>query len=147
MRTTATTEATKTTDVRRGMGTAETLSLLWIFASLNYIYCDVLGLMDADLLRQLLDGKVAGIDVTPGFLLGSAVLVEIPMAMVVLSRFLAPVASRRANLAAGSVMTAVQVATLFFGGLTVYYAFFSAVEIATTAYVVRTAWLWKPSTA
>jgi hypothetical protein len=68
--------------------------------------------------------------------------------MVVLSRFLAPAASRWANVAAGVVMTAVQSGSLFVGGgPTLYYAFFSVVEIATTAYVVRTAWRWKPTAA
>ncbi|WP_319559730.1 DUF6326 family protein [Marispirochaeta sp.] len=28
------------------------LSTLWIFVTLNYIYCDILGLMDAGLLKQ-----------------------------------------------------------------------------------------------
>jgi len=126
------------------MGTAARLSLLWIFASLNYIYCDVLGLMDHDLLRQYVTGRVNGLDVNKGFLFGAALLVEIPMAMVLLSQVLPPTASRWANLVAGTTMTVVQLATLFVGGApTAYYAFFSLVEIACTAYIVRTAWTWR----
>ena len=140
-------QPTTTTDPPRTMDPASKLSLLWIFASLNYLYCDVLGLMDHDLLTQYVAGRVNGIDVTPGFLFGAAVLVEIPMGMVVLSRLLAPAVSRWANVVAGVVMTGVQFATLFFGGApTVYYAFFSVVEIASTAYVVRTAWIWEVTT-
>jgi hypothetical protein len=100
--------------------------------------------MDQDLLTQYLTGTVNGLDVTQGFLFGAAVLVEIPMAMVLLSRLLAPTASRWANLVAGAVMTVVQFATLFIGEApTVYYAFFSLVEIACTVYIVRTAWTWR----
>ena len=117
---------------------------MWIFASLNHLYCDVLGLMDPHLLPQFLTGTVEGIEMSPGFLFGAAVLVENPIAMVVLSRFLAPAASRWANVVAGSVMTVAQLGSLFAGGgPTAYYAFFSALEIAATAYVVRTAWTWR----
>lgn len=141
------TTITTTTDPPRTMDPAAKLSLLWIFASLNYIYCDVLGLMDRDLLTQYVAGTVNGIDVTPGFLFGAAVLVEIPIAMVALSRLLAPTVSRWANVVAGVVMTGVQFATLFVGGApTAYYAFFSVVEIACTAYIVRTAWAWGVTT-
>ncbi|MEM7552106.1 MAG: DUF6326 family protein [Bacteroidota bacterium] len=37
------------------------LSTLWIFVTLNYLYCDVLSLMLAELLNALLTGEVAGI--------------------------------------------------------------------------------------
>src|SRR4051812_33154535 len=32
------------------------LSTLWIFVTLNYLYCDVTGLMDPDVLKQYLAG-------------------------------------------------------------------------------------------
>ena len=96
------------------------LSTLWIFAALNYLYCDVVGLMDRGLLRQFLTGEVDGIPMTQGFLLGAAILVEIPIAMVLLSRFLTYRANRWANIAAGSVMTVVQFLTLFLGTSTTY---------------------------
>ena len=118
------------------------LSLVWVFAILNYLYCDVLGLMDADSLRGYLAGDVNGIAVTQGFLLGAGVLMEIPIAMVLLSSVLPARASRWGNIAAGTIMTVVQVATLFMAGLTVFYAFFSVIEIAATAFIVWYAWTW-----
>lgn len=33
------------------------LSLLWLFALLNYLYCDLIGLMDPELLKQFLAGN------------------------------------------------------------------------------------------
>jgi len=39
-------------------------------------------------------------------------------------------------------MTVVQFATLFVTVPTMYYAFFSAIEIATTATIVLYAWKW-----
>ncbi len=118
------------------------LSVLWIFATLNYLYCDVVTLMDPNLLKGFIAGHVGGMDVSQGFLLASGVLVEIPMAMVLLSRFLDPRAGRAANLVAGVLMTVVQLASLFVKTPAAYYAFFSAIEIATTAVIVWLAWRW-----
>ena len=125
------------------MGMKSKLSTLWIFVALNYLYCDVVGLMDRGLLRQFLAGEVDGIPLTRGFLLGAAILVEIPIAMVLLSRFLTYRANRWANILAGSVMTVVQFSTLFFGTSTIYYVFFSIIEIATTVLIVWFAWNWR----
>jgi MFS family permease len=120
------------------------LSLLWVFAILNYLYCDVLGLMDPDALKQILNGEVGGIAVSPGFLLGAGILMEIPIAMVLLSSVLPARGSRWANIVAGTVMTLVQIGSLFVGsGLTAYYAFFSVIEVACTAYIVWYAWRWQ----
>ena len=119
------------------------LSTLWIFVTLNYLYCDVVSLMDPDLLPQYLRGNVNGLELTPGFLLGAAILVEIFIAMVLLSRVLPYRANRWANIAAGTIMTAVQSATLFVGVPAPYYLFFSVIEIATTVVIVWFAWTWR----
>ncbi|MCB9491621.1 MAG: hypothetical protein H6674_06110 [Dehalococcoidia bacterium] len=122
-----------------------TLSAIWIFATLNYLYCDVLGLMDHNLLEQYLAGRVDDIDMTPGFLLAAGVLMEIPIGMTLVSRLVNNHALNRwANIAAGSVMTLVQVMTLTFGSNTAYYWFFSIIEIAATATIVWLAWRWHP---
>lgn len=123
------------------------LSTLWIFAALNYLYCDVIGLMDPELLPQFLTGNVNGLEFTPGLLLGVAVLLEIPISMVLLSRVLKYRANRWANIAAGTVMTAVQSATLFVGVPAPYYLFFSVIEIATTVFIVWYAWNWREPVA
>lgn len=122
------------------VNTKAVLSTLWIFAILNYLYCDVEGLMDPKSLRQYIAGNINGIHMTQGFLLSAAVLMEIPIAMVLLSRVLAPRANRWANIIAGTVMTIVQVISLFLGTPTPYYVFFSIFEIACTLLVVFYAW-------
>jgi len=53
----------KTTETE-GKDRKAILSTLWIFATLNYLYCDVVGLMNPDLLRQYLTGSVNGIQMT-----------------------------------------------------------------------------------
>jgi hypothetical protein len=119
------------------------LSTLWIFASLSYLYCDVISLMDPELLKQYLAGNVNGLAFTPGFLLGSAILIEIPISMVLLSRVLNYRANRWANITAGTVMTAVQTLTLFIGVPAPYYLFLSILEIGATALIVGYAWKWR----
>jgi hypothetical protein len=120
------------------------LSALWIFAALNYLYCDVVSLMDAHLLRQYLTGNVEGMELDQGFLLGAAALVEIPIAMILVSRLVVHHGVNRwANVAAAAVMTLVQTATLFVGTPTPYYVFFSALEIGCTAAILWQAWSWR----
>jgi len=70
------------------------LSTLWIFVMFNYLYCDVMSLMDPEFLKKYMTGNVGGVHVTQGFLLGAAVLMEIPIAMVLLSRVLGYKANR-----------------------------------------------------
>lgn len=125
----------------------EKLSTLWIFATLNYVYCDVLTLMDPRLLKEFLAGSVGGMEVSEGFLLAGGALIEIPMAMVVVSRLLGGPANRWANIVAGSVMTVVQMASLFSRAPAPYYVFFSVIEIATTAAIVWLAWRWAEKAA
>ena len=133
---------------RTGWGRRSKLTVLWVFVTLNYAYCDVLALMDRPYLKDVLTGNVGGIEMTRGHLLGASILVEIPIAMVLLSWVLRPGASRIASIIAGVVMTLVQVGSLFVGGSpTPSYAFFSAIEIAATAFIVWYAWTWPPREA
>ena len=122
------------------------LSTLWIFVMFNYLYCDIMGLMDPELLKQYMTGNVGGIQITQEFFLGAAILMEIPIAMVLLSRIFNYRANRRANIIAGTIMTVVQFSTLFFGSSpTIYYVFFSIIEISCTSLIVWYAWKWTNS--
>jgi uncharacterized protein DUF6326 len=123
------------------------LSTLWLFATLNYLYCDVVTVMDPQKLKQFLAGTVGGMEITPGFLLGAGILVEIPIAMILLSRLLKYEPNRWANIIAGIIMTVVQILTLLPSSSTIYYVFFSIIEIATTALIVWYAWKWSSSKA
>ena len=120
----------------------ELLSTLWIFVTLNYLYCDLIGLMDSSLLTQYLSGSVEGLDINEQFLLFAGILMEIPIAMVLLSRILKKRANCWANIIAGSIKTIAMVATLFIGTSTLYYLFFAAIEITTTVFIVAYAVQW-----
>src|SRR5574338_342446 len=86
------------------------LSTIWLFAILNYLYCDIVSLMDSGLLKQYLVGNVGGMQIRQEFLLGASFLMEIPIGMVLLSRLLGYKANRWANIIAGAIMTIVQAA-------------------------------------
>jgi len=120
------------------------LSTSWIFAMFNYLYCDVIGIMDPNLLKQFITGTVGGIEFSQRFLLGSSILMEIPIAMILLSRVLAYKANRVLNIIAGFIMTIVQLASVFLGsGSTIYYLFFSVIEISCTSFIIWYAWKWS----
>ena len=120
------------------------LSILWIFATVNYLFCDVLTLMNSEDLKQILTGTVGSLEMTPNFLLGAAVYMEIPMAMILLSRFLRHKANRIANIIAGTIMTVAQIGSLFVGsGSTPHYTIFSIIEIGCTAFIVWYAVTWR----
>ena len=130
-----------TTDARR----TTILSTLWIVAMLNYLYADVIGLMDPSILRQYLTGTVGSLAITPGMLLGGAVLMETAIAMVLLARVLPYRTNRWANIAAGVLHTVAVASSLMVGSVAIYYAFFATVEIACTLVIVTYAWRWRPA--
>ena len=81
--------------------TKERLSLLWIFALLNYLYADVVALF------AIVGSLDQAPHLPPWALLGSAVLMEIPIAMIVACRLLPFRANRLANIIAGAILTLV----------------------------------------
>jgi hypothetical protein len=115
------------------------LSTLWVFMLFNFLYADVMGLFDPGLSSPM----------TQESLLAASFLMEVPIAMVVLSRALNYRPNRWANVMVGAFMAIVQFTTLFVGdGPTSYYVFFSAIEIPCLMFIVWTAWRWaKPVVA
>jgi Family of unknown function (DUF6326) len=125
--------------------TKERLSVLWIFALLNYLYADVIALW------ALLGSPPAD---TPHLgqlaLAGSAVLMEIPIAMILFSRLLPFRANRLANIIAGSIVTIVNGFLTFIPPLIGWgrppalpeYLFFATIETICTVAIVWYAWTW-----
>jgi hypothetical protein len=80
---------------------------------------------------------------TQTFLLGAGVLVEIPTAMVILSRMLGYRWNRLTNVIVGVLLTVIQIATLFVGTPTLAYGLISAILIATSGGIAWYAWNWS----
>lgn len=109
------------------------LQTLWMFATLNYVYADVVTLFDKSITTSL----------SQGTLLGAAVLVETAIAMVLLSRVLKYEANRWANIVVGAINTVAVLASLLVATPALYYLFFGVIEIATTLVIIWYAWTWK----
>jgi hypothetical protein len=111
------------------------LSALWLFAMLTYTYGDVVTLMDPV--------KHGSIQLTEGFLLGGSIFMMIPVSMVLVSRILKYRAIRWSSIVAGTIMTVVLTMTLFVAVPTIYYIFFTVIEMSSTAIIVWIALKWR----
>jgi len=120
------------------------LSKIWVFLSLNYIFCDVLSNMEMSVLQMLLEGAIDGIPMTEGMLLFAGISLEIPFLMVLLSTILPYKVNKITNVAAAVLMIIYQLGSFFFGSeVTLHYTFFSAVEILGNMAVLVLALKWK----
>lgn len=122
------------------------LSLLWIYLTVNYIYCDVFTLHLAEYLKAFLSGESGGMQITEEFLLAFAVVLQIPMIMIVLSRLLTFTLNKYFNIVAGIITTSIQAYTVTMGG-TLHYMFFSFFEVCTGLFIIYLAVTWKQETA
>ena len=126
--------------------TKERLSLLWIFVLFNYLYADVLALW------ALLGSRPED---TPHLgqwaLAGSAVLMEIPIAMILACRLLPYRANRLANIVAGGIETLINGFLTFIPPLVGWgrppalpeYLFFATIETVATSVIIWQAWTWS----
>ena len=125
------------------------LSLLWIFVMFNFTYADILTLYFNNVLQKqawqlFQSGTVGSVHITQGLVLLGAVLLETAIAMVLLSRVLKDRANRWANIIVGVIQIVANVQALT-GPLywNLYYAFFTAIEIACLLFIVWYAWTWR----
>src|SRR5438552_7944875 len=127
--------------------TKERLSLLWIFALLNYLYADVVALFAIVGSPNLVDAP----HLPQWALAGAAVLMEIPIAMIVACRLLPFRANRLANIIAGSIVTLVNGFLTFVPPLIGLgrppalpeYLFFATIETVCTSVIIWQAWTWS----
>ncbi|XMO85664.1 DUF6326 family protein [Algibacter sp. AS12] len=122
--------------------TENLLSKLWIFLTVNYIFCDVFSLYHSKFLNDLLVGNVDGIEFTEPFLLSFAIIMEIPMLMIMLSMILKNKLNRIINMIVGVLMIVIQIGSFATGTNSLHYIFFSSIEIGTLLLILYIAWKW-----
>lgn len=117
----------------------EEISLLWIVVMINMIFADILSFM----LPSFLNGSLTGntpFEITEGIMLVFALILEIPIAMIFLSRVLKGRANRWANIVASSI-------TIIFiiggGSMVLHYMFFGTVEVLILLLIIKYAWKMK----
>ena len=126
------------------MNTKILLIILWVFYSVNFMYCDTLSSLEPGVLEMHMTGFTADgtVKITEGFLLGVAIMFEIPFLMIVLSWVLKYRANRWANIFAATLLVLSQISSLFLGVPSPAYIFYSTVEITALLLIVWNAWKW-----
>jgi hypothetical protein len=120
------------------------LVVLWVFYSLNFMYADQLSHLEPGVLQRIMSGYVADgtVKITAGFLLGTAIMFEIPFLMIVLSWVLKYRVNRLLNIIAGTLFVVTQIASLFLGAPSPAYIFYVITEVVGLLFVVWSAWNW-----
>jgi hypothetical protein len=120
-------------------------TILWVFYSLNFMYADTLSSLEPGVLQMHLTGYTADgtVKITEGFLLGTAVMFEIPFLMIVLSWVLKYRANRLVNIIAALLFILAQIGSLFLGIPSPAYIFYTVIEIAGLLLIVLNALKWR----
>ena len=120
------------------------LSTLWIFMLLNVIFADIHGLLKPGFLEEIMTGTVNGTQMTEGLLLLGAVMIEVPIAMVLLSRVLKYRVNRWVNIIAGAMTIALVINNR---PAAPDQIFFATIEVGCMSLIVWYAWTWPKQEA
>lgn len=111
------------------------LSTLWIAVMFNMVFADILSFISPGFFEELATMKV-----DQPILLVFAVLLEIPIMMIFLSRVLARRVNRPANILASII-------TILFvvggGSTSLHYIFFASIEVLLMILIASIAWKWR----
>jgi hypothetical protein len=120
------------------------LQTLWVVVMFNMVFADILFFMKPGALQGLWAGQgvLGGGQVTEGLLLVFAIFLEIPIAMIFVSRVLKRGANRWANTVAAAITTVFVVGG---GSLDLHAVFFETVEVACMALIVWSVWSRRSS--
>ena len=117
------------------------LSTLWIVVMINMLKADILSLYVPGSADEL--AKTAGETPIPIIMLGAAIMMEISIAMIILSRVLKYKANRWLNI----VVSIITIVFVVGGGSTYpHYIFIASVEVVCLLLIIWFAWKWKEQT-
>jgi hypothetical protein len=114
------------------------LSTLWIVVMMSMIFADIFTFMLPGYLNDIMLGNTP-IKITQEIMLAFAVIQEIPIVMIFLSRTLKFRANRLANIIAG-VVTIVYIIAL--GSQYLHYYFFAAVQVIAMVLIIFSVLKW-----
>lgn len=117
----------------------ERLSTLWIVVMFTMIFADILSFMTPGMMKQVIDGTTE-IKITQLLLLIFAILLEIPIVMIFLSRILKYKINRILNILA-SIITIIFV--IGGGSNYLHYYFFAVVEVVCMIAIIIFSVKWK----
>jgi predicted anti-sigma-YlaC factor YlaD len=120
--------------------TRDLLSTLWIVVMINMLKADILSLYIPGSVEELARTSASTGLPIPQLLLGGAIMMEISIAMIILSRVLKPGVNRWANMIASFVTIAFVVG----GGASFpHYLFIAAIEVICLLLIIGIALKWR----
>lgn len=122
-----------------GMNTQKKLSVLWIVVMMNMIFADILSFMLPGTLQDIISGNMP-MTITQSLLLVFALLLEVPIIMILLSRVLDRTINRVINILASVITICFVVGG---GSDSLHYIFFASVEVILMLYIAWTAYRWR----
>ena len=133
-----------TNKITTGMDMKTILSTLWIFVLFNITFLDIHGILKPGFLEEVMTGFVGGVQMTQGLLLLGAIMMEIPIAMVLLSRVLNYRINRWTNIIAG-----VTTIPIFIGNLSTDLdnIFVGTTVVVAMLLIIWYAWKWPKQEA
>jgi preprotein translocase subunit Sec61beta len=123
------------------------LSALWVTLVFFYLYNDVISFFRQDTIEEVLTGEMAGIQITPEFLVAAAILMAIPIFMIFLSLILPAKVNRWVNIILGIFHAVVLGTSLLTGAPWAYYALYMIFEALIIVLIVWHAWKWPKQEA
>ena len=118
------------------------LSTLWIIVMFNMAYADILALYIPSTHEEL--ARFAGGKPISLLMLGGAVVLQIPIFMIFLSRVLNHQINRWVNITVGLLMVLFVIGPeIGNDAINPHYYLIASVEVLCLLYIVWTAWQWK----
>lgn len=130
------------TNTTKKLDTKVLLSTLWIVVMINMLKADILSLFIPAMAEELARTSVSTGASIPQLMLFGAIMGQLGIAMIILSRVLKYEINRRVNIVAGIVTIA-----YIWVGMTTYphYIFIATVETFCLLLIVWFAWKWRNS--
>ena len=121
------------------------LSSLWIFVLINMLFRDMHEFARVGFLEGILEANANGTQASDGMLLIAGIVLELAIAMIILSRFLNVRLARLTNLVVASIFI---LATIGFNlAPDPDDLFFAAMELIGLVAIIVIAWRWKHESA
>ncbi|NRB53391.1 MAG: hypothetical protein HRU41_37395 [Saprospiraceae bacterium] len=116
------------------------LAITWIFVLMNMIYADILNTLKPSYLEEL---AYVSTELSGEIVLLFAVLMELPIIMIPLSRFMDRKSNRVIHLVTVPLSILwVVVPSLVMPGTPMSYVFFASIEVLAMLFALYVAWTW-----
>jgi hypothetical protein len=122
------------------MDTKVLLSTLWIVVMINMLKADILSLFIPGATDELAKTSASTGTPIPQLMLGGAIMMEISIVMIILSRVLKYGVNRWVNI----IVSIITIAFVIGGGVSYpHYIFIAAVEVFCLLSIIWFAWKWR----